>query len=589
MPPDTLVAADVDRPPAATSRGRTDRNGWRRVWDAPLWAHAAILLVALLALVPVVGIRGLFSGDEGALAAQTRALHDEGAWSVPNPFPEVDPDGRAFPYDLSQPTDDGAAPFVKHPAYPWIASPLYGLGALPAVQLLSVLGGVAAALAAAGVARVLRPGLERPTLWIVGLASPLLFDSYLLIAHTLGAAAATGALLAGLVAVERRRPVWAAAVLIGTMAAGLVRNEAVLYGLALAGAFGVVGLRRRDHVAVAVAVLAVVGAVAAKVVDGALSRAVVGQADAIGVPGGTADGLSAVISGRVGALLTTLLAPGYGGRPLAGLLVLLVGGCLLAAALVARRPVLDRGLITGLVAIAATASVVRVVALPAALVPGLFVAFPLLAAGLCLLRRDHLAGAGAHVAATVALFVAAVAATQYASGGSGEWGGRYFALGVPAMVPLALAALADAGARLGTETQRRVGGGLAVVTVCLAALSLLSLRAVHRGTDAVVDQVATVAAGTDPGDGGTPVVLTTAEALPRLSWEHVPDGRWLLVTPRALPGYAERLDAAGVRRLVFAGDSPWRTAEAVAGSYRVVETLAPVPGSRWTVQVLEAE
>ncbi len=589
MPPDTLVAADVDRPLTPTRRGRGGRAWWHRAWDAPLWAHGAILLVGLLALVPVIGVRGLFSGDEGALAAQTRALHDDGAWSVPNPFPAVDPDGRAFPYDLSQPTDGGAAPFVKHPVYPWIASPLYGLGGMAAVQALSVLGGAAAALAAAGVAGLIRRGLERPTLWIVGLASPLLFDSYLLIAHTLGAAAATGALLAGLLAVQRRRPAWAAAVLIAIMAAGLVRNEAVLYGLAVACAFGAIGLRRRDVVALTVSVLAGVGAVAAKVLDGALSRAVVGQADAIGVPGGTADGLSGVISGRVGALLTTLVAPGYGGRPLAGLLVLLAGGCLLAAALVARRPVVDRGLITGLVTIGAVASLLRLVLLPAALVPGLFVAFPLLAAGLCLLRRDHLRGPAAYVGATSALFVAAVAATQYASGGSGEWGGRYFALGVPAMVPLALAALSDAGARLGGDDRRRVGIGLAVITVCLASLSLLSLRAVHRGTEAVVAQVASVAADTDPGDGGPPVVLTAAEALPRLSWEHVPDGRWLLVTPRTLPGYAERLDAAGVRRLVFAGDAPWRTAEAVAGSYQVVETVAPVPGSRWTVQVLEAE
>lgn len=555
----------------------------------PLWAHAGLLLLVLVGLLALLGSDGLFSADEGALAAQVRELDERGEWSVPNPFPEVDLENRAFPYHLSQPTGDGGAPFVKHTVYPWIATPLYGMGGATAVQLLSVLGGVGAALAGAGVARRIRPDLARPTLWVVGLASPLLFDSYLLIAHTVGAAAVTGALLAGSCAVDRRRPAWVPVVLIAVTFGGLMRNEAILYGLALAAVFGVLAVRRRDLAALGVATAAGAGAVAAKLLDGALTQAVVAQAEAIGVPGGASDGLGGLVTARVGALLTTLAAPSYGGRPLAGLLVLLVAGCLMAAAVVARRSSIDTGLVTLLISIAAGCAVLRLVLAPPSLVPGLFVAFPLLLAGVCLIRRELLHGPAAVVAATTGVFVLGVAATQYATGGSGEWGGRYFAIGVPAMVPLALAALADTGARLPARPRRQTLAGLTVVTVCFAVLSLLSLQAVHNGTAAVVDQVAGVAATTEAGDGGTPVVLTTAEALPRLSWRHVPDGRWLLVTSRTLPEYAERLRAAGVERFVFAGASPDRTAAAVEGSYRVAETLAPVSGARWVVQVLEAE
>lgn len=571
-----------------TPRGEGAHGWWSRVGRAPLWAHLALLAVALLALVPVLGTDGLFSGDEGALAAQTRQLHDEGDWSVPLPFPAVDPDGAAFPYDLSQPTAEGAAPFVKHPAYPWLAAPLYGAGGLTAVQVLSVMGTVAAALAAAALARRIRPGLERPTLWVVGLGSPLLFDGYLLIAHTLGAALVTGALLAGLVAVEHRRPAWAGAVFVGVAAAVLLRNEAVLYGLALALAFGVAALRRRDLIAGVVAVVAGAAAVSAKAFDAALSTAVAGRADVVGVPGGTADGIGAALRGRIGALVTTVLAPSYGGRPVAALLVLLAAGCLVAAALVARRPDLDRTLVATLVAVAAGCALLRLVAAPPALVPGLLVAFPLLGAGLCLLHRHQLRGAAGVVALTAGLFVAAVAGTQYASGGSGEWGGRYFALGVPALVPLALVGLSDAAARFDPVTRRRLAGGIVTVTAAFSALALLSLHAVHDGTAALVDQVARVAATTEAGDGGAPVVLTAADALPRLSWEHVPDGRWLLVDEEQVGEYAERLREAGVQRLVYVGEEPDRTDEVVDGAYRVTATLEPVAGARWTAQVLEA-
>ena len=93
-------------------------------------------------------------------------------------------------------------------------------------------------------------------------------------------------------------------------------------------------------------------------------------------------------------------------------------------------------------------------------VPGLLVAAPVLAAGLVALRRSCLRPLGAGLAfTTFAVFALLVAATQYARGGSGEWGGRYFALGLPVLVPVALLALAEAGARLDAVTRRAAAGG----------------------------------------------------------------------------------------------------------------------------------
>lgn len=572
-----------------TSRSEAMHARWSRVWAAPLWAHAVALGLVLLALLGMISGRGLFSADEGALAAQVRQLHDQGTWVVPHPFPEVDPSGEAFPYDLSQPTDDGGAPFVKHTVYPMLATPLFGLGGIEALRILSLLGAVAAALSGAGVAGFVRPGLGRATLWVVGLGSPLVFDSYLLIAHTLGAAAVTTALLVGLRTVAGQRVRWALLVPVLVLLAGLLRNEAILYGLAMVAAFGAHGVRRRDPGALVVAVGAGVGAVGAKFIDGLLTQAVVADARPIGVPAGSSDGVVGLIGGRVDALVTTVLAPSYGGRPLAGLLVLLVGGLLVAAALVARRPVVvDVGLVTVLATAAALCAALRLVLVPIGLIPGLLAAFPLLLVGGCLLRRDEVRGAAALVAGTGGTFVLAVLATQYATGGSGEWGGRYFAIALPTLVPLALAGLVATAERYPRPEVRRLTVALVVVTACFAAAGIASLRAVVEGTDAIVTQVASVAEGTDAGDGGPPVVLTTGNALARLSWEHVPDGRWLLVDEAAVGEYADRLRDAGIDRLVFVGDDPDRTEAAVEGSYRVVSTADPVDGARWSVQVLEA-
>ena len=573
---------------AVTTRGDEGRGRWSKVWAAPLWAHALALAVVLLSLLPLISGRGLFSADEGALAAQVRHLHDQGTWVVPHPFPEVDPSGEAFPYDLSQPTDDGGAPFVKHTVYPMLAAPLFGLGGIEALRLLSLLGAVAAALSGAGVAGFVRPGLGRATLWVVGLGSPLVFDSYLLIAHTLGAAAVTAALLVGLRTVAGQRARWALLVPVLMLLAGLLRNEAILYGLAMAAAFGAHAMRRRDRRALVVAVGAGVGAVGAKFVDGLLTQAVVAAARPIGVPAGSSDGVVGLIGGRVDALLTTVLAPSYGGRPLAALLVLLVGGLLAAAAVVVRRPVVDVGLVRVLVVAAAMCATLRLLVAPIGLIPGLLAAFPLLLVGALLLRREELRGPAALVAGTGATFVLAVLATQYATGGSGEWGGRYFAVALPTLVPLALAGLAATAEQLPRRDVRRLTVALVVVTACFAAAGVASLRAVVEGTDAIVAQVASVAEGTDAGDGGPPVVLTTGNGLARLSWEHVPDGRWLLVEEDDVTEYAARLRDVGVERLVFVGDDPDRTDSVVGGSYRVVSTADPVDGARWRVQVLEA-
>ena len=95
---------------------------------------------------------------------------------------------------------------AKHPLYPVLLAAADRLGGVTGMVLLSLAGTVAAAGLAAVLARRLDPALVRPDLWMVGLASPLLFDGFLVIAHTLGAALAAAAVLLALRAVERAGP-----------------------------------------------------------------------------------------------------------------------------------------------------------------------------------------------------------------------------------------------------------------------------------------------------------------------------------------------------------------------------------------------
>ena len=176
--------------------------------SGPTWPRSPLVL---LALVPVVGTASSFSADEGAVIVQARSLAGKltggDGWIVEHPVPEVDPTGVNYPLENADRGENGFAPYAKHPLYPVLLAVADRAGGVTAMVLLSLAGTLAAAALAAGLARRIDPALARPTLWVVGLASPLLFDGYLVMAHALAAALAVGAVLLAVRAVEERSPV----------------------------------------------------------------------------------------------------------------------------------------------------------------------------------------------------------------------------------------------------------------------------------------------------------------------------------------------------------------------------------------------
>ena len=88
-------------------------------------------------------------------------------------------------------------------------------------------------------------------------------------------------------------------------------------------------------------------------------------------------------------------------------------------------------------------------------------------------------GAGRVLVAVAAIAAVGTLATQYREGGSAEWGGRYFAVLLPLVVPVAVAGLAAARDRLDPAVARQLGVTLLVGSLAMSTLGILSMRASH--------------------------------------------------------------------------------------------------------------
>jgi hypothetical protein len=446
-------------------------------------------------------------------------------------------------------------------------------------------GTVAAATLSAAVARRLRPALARPALWVAGLATPLLFDGYLVIAHTLGAALAAAAVVLGLRLLDNRGRTAVTTVGIGACAAGavLLRTEAVLWGVALAAALAVLAARRRSRPLVGAATLALVATAAARLGEHLWVTRIVGQPVA---PLRDAPRAGAgLLAGRVGSVELTWLAPGYGWSPGAALALVVMAGAVVVGAVVARRLPGKRRLMVALAVTASAAALAAVAIAPTNLVPGLLVTCPVALAGLVAARRSTLVQPAARLALTAfALFAVAVAATQYAGGGSVEWGGRYFALGLPVLVPVVLEALAGAGQRLDRRTARTAAGALAVCSLAVAAMGVTSLAAIHRVTARLTATADRAGQQVDPT--GRPVMVATAPSAPRLAWATFDRQRWLIARPVDLAALVGRLRAAGLTDVVLVTRDLATDLTAAGPRVEVVPVPGPDVGSRWRVVVL---
>ena len=538
----------LDPPGQAEAR----RGALRRLWDAPVHMHLLGLALVLLVAVPVVGTNASFSSDEGAGIIQGRSLAAGDGWIVEHRMPEVDPEGTMYPLISSERGSKGWAPLAKHPVYSLLLAGGSRLVGVAGMMLLSVAGTVAAAGLAAALATRLDPALPRATVWVVGLASPLFFDSFLIMGHTLGAASAVGATLCAVRAIVDRRPAMALGVAAFVGGAVLLRSEAVLFAVSLAMVASVLALRDRPRLhAFLVAGTALGAAVVARAAETAWLARIVGTVPPV-MRAPASIGGDGFAQGRAESFFITWLMPGYDPSPMAIMLLTAMLAGVAAAAFEARRGPSTRARVLAPAAFAACAAVVAVVIAPA-VVPGLLIAFPVLTAGLLVLRRSLFRDVGTTVAmGTSTMFAVAVVATQSPTGGTGEWGGRYFALAIPVVVPVVLLALYRHGQTMERVVRRGAMGALAVCSVALMMTALLGMRSSHQESAAVVRSIERAHEVAGPG---RPFV-STWQAAPRYSWSIFDRGPWLMVDRREMGGLRASLAQVGTDRFVFISASP---------------------------------
>ena len=523
----------------------------RRAWEAPVFAHGLALLAVLIALAVVVGTGASFLSDEGAAVVQARHLADEGSWIVDHPLPELDATNRFYPYELSEAGERGVAPFAKHPAYSLALAGLWWLGGINALVGLSIVGTVVASLIAAAFARRIAPDLARPTLWALGLGSPLLFDSYLVIAHTVGAA-----LAGALVFVLTRRSGRTRPVVIGgsaglAAALVLVRTEGVF--LIAAAAAVMFFVRRARWVAVAAGVAGALAFFGERL----WTRSIVGAAVAplrSSLEHASAGGGG--FRGRLNGAMTTLFRPSYSAPVRDDALLLLALVCLAAAVVFAWQ---RSQFAAPIAAVAAAAVLMRLIDPPLA-VPGLFVACPVLWSGGWALATMRPALRMSRHLLILGVFVFAVLATQYERGGGFEWGGRYFAIALPVAIPIAVGAL--------RTLPRGVVIGVTVAAFGLSVLAIAELRSTHRDTASLF-----AAIDAHPDE----IAITTAGLLPRLDWPGVSRRQWLLVPPADVDAVLKQLPGVDVHHVivVYPNAVPpegWR------------DRGEPVPGHPWRIE-----
>ncbi|QGG95471.1 hypothetical protein [Actinomarinicola tropica] len=567
----------------ATTTSHPDPGQRRFVRRAQLAVHvlalALVLGVGMLVVDPTVS----YSADEGAVIAQVEVLADEGTWIRPHPLPEVDPTGEWFPLEFPVVVEDGAASYVKHPSYPITMLPFRDVAGTTGMVVASVLGTIVTAVGAAVLARSMRPAAEVPTLWLIGVGSPLLFDAYLVIAHSLAAAAVVWGVIAALRAVESSRPLMPTLLAAGALGlATLWRTEAIFLGPALAVAVvlgrGDVAVARR----VVVGAAAAVGSVGAYVLDGRLSQWVLG---ADGVEVFVIRSQGNLLTSRVNGLVNTWLRPVSGEIGIGSALLLAVPVVLLVLALLSRAAAPDPGRIRILAGAAAVLAVGGAASAPTSVVPGLLVAFPLLVLVFASWRSLVADPAQRVLLATAALYALGVLATQYERGGTAEWGGRYFALGLALVAPSIVIAAQDLVRRTAPEGRRLVAGALLVVPLALGFVAVSSLQAAHERTDAVVSGVVDAAAVLSDDD--RPVLVSVAALVPRLAWDHLDDARWLFVPPDDLDQFFDEAADVGVNEVLVVTPGELGAYTTSTGAFDA--DRAEVVWGNWTVTRLRPD
>lgn len=556
-------------------------------WFKRIWVHALLLGMALGLIMPLVDNGTPAAVDEGVYATQAANLA-EGSWAAPRPLPHLDNDGSHGALIDSEIVGDEWVPYSRQPLYPILLAPWYKIAGYRGMLVLSVIGTWVASLASAGLARLLDRRLAIAALWVTGVATPLLFDSYVVLGHSVAAAAA------GLVAYSLLRAWgfgadgsisapdfrWMLGCVPSAIVLVLVRSEGAVFvgSAAVAGTLlslsGLPNSIRIDWRRMATAVLVgTIGSIA-YFGNGLWSSAIVGHH--IGTSGSVARETDPLAQTWV-----SILRPwGIDNRYASAAMVLMVVG-VIAAPLLLRmmpgRPILA----VGFVCLAAIGSLAHHLERQE-LVSGLIATIPIVVMGLLLLRRVDLARTPiAFLLGTSALSTAIIIWTSYGVGGTAEWGGRFYHVLLPSLVAVSLPGLHWGLTTLPTRLRWIAVASTLVTAVSISTAALRTLSEYKVFNRSEVDAVVEYHEDLGRGD---PIIFATVQqsGLTRLFWRELIDGAPIVNggSIGGLNSMLPTLNESGVDRISVITDVDRLTFEYVLGKAR---ELSPADTNEWTI------
>jgi hypothetical protein len=514
-----------------------------RLWRLPTWVHFLALMGLLTVALSWVGVEGVVTSDEGAYGLQARML-DQGRWSIPYSFTDLDPSGSWYPYINGDIGSNGFFPYLKHPLYPALLSFGFSTAGTVGMYCVTASGAVLSAYSASLLARGAGPSAQRLAFWLCGL-SPLFINGQILWAH----APATAAVGIGLALLRRA---WDSAsdtarirsFLAGGAAFGvavLLRSEALLALFAAAGAWMVVAGRPRSRGFRSVLSFTCVP-VAAFLGQRWVVSMIAGEPLSVAID--RSQGVS-FVAGRLEGAWRSIGAPadmpGARGAVIVACSITAVALAFRAGRLFRDSVKVHEALLLVLVAtILVSASGV---ASGWELVPGLLPAWPFAAFGIGAMGWRSVVGFERVLLWFVILYVAMVAVTQYSDGGGTQWGGRFFALAIPALCALFGAAIMRSR---GALISAGMGAAVAALVLVPALLAVVATHETRSRHGEVIREVAVL------GEG---IVVTDQPFFPRSAW-YEPGITWLLVDDNALE-VAERVAGQRDQKVfVLRGEAP---------------------------------
>lgn len=501
-----------------------------------IWPHAIALAVVLAALIPILSNGYPAIVDEAVYSYQAANLAD-GSWESHRPIPNIDVDGIYNPLIDAHISGDQWIPYARQPLYPLLLTPFFKAAGYAGLLIFSAIGTWGAAVTAGLIARRIDRRATLPSLWLAGLGTPLLFDAFVAVGHSIAAALSGSCALAVLTAMGLRsgaggqrigRLIWPSticAIVSGIMLV-LVRSEGALVVAGLSTIGCITSISVRDHrprlswqMAICPVLVGLTGATA-YFVNSLWLKAI------IGVPGSTGASVDRATDPLAQAWNSLIRPWGIDTRA-ASTWMALATTCTLLGALALRtfprRPLLG----TSLIFAAALAAVLRHLE-SVDQVSGLIATVPIVIVGLMLIGHELLG-----LAASRMLLGTSLVATlgtlwlAYGMGGATEWGGRFYHVLIPLLVPVAVASLWDWSDRVAAPFPGAVAGALIVMTISISLLSLRFLVVRREHSQALVKGTQTVLEGA-PNGSVILVAPVNPSGLSRVYWSSIREGIPLL-------------------------------------------------------------